>query len=158
IWRSNWTTSAVWAQMNGGVTNWCTQAGGNCAGHQSRSAGNLEIQRGSDYFMPYAGQWKGPTGVTDSVSGPTAFVNSGWRANALYHDDGSGGYNFDSAYYKGGQGFWGLTGATKFQNGPDWAYESADLTQAYYTNGGGTNRSLTSYFRSVLMEGAGVIV
>lgn len=149
-WRSGWGTSDVWAQFKGGSTYY--------AGHESRAAGNVEIQRGSDYLLVNSGQWKGPSGVSSDLGGLTNFDLLGWRSNALCHGDG-GAYNFTGTHYKCGMGFWGTNDIKAQEGGADYAYLKGDLTSAYYTNDFGVGaHSVSSYRRSVMMEGSGVTV
>lgn len=151
LWRSNWTDTAVWAQMMGGVTNFVQ--------HQSRNAGNVEIQRGSDYFLVNSGQWKGVNGVVEDGVGPTTFSLVGWRTNTLFHSDG-GVYNYSGTNYIGGQGFWGGHNTiVAQQGGTDFAYMKADLTGGYFNQDFGVgNHSLATYVRSICMQGSGVVV
>ncbi len=150
IWRNNWTPSAVWMQFNGGCTNQ--------AGHQARAFGNYEIQRSNDYFNPYAGQWKGLTGVVEDGN-PVSFNLMGCYANTLFHADG-GVYNFIGDAYVGGMGYWGFNNVLKREiNGTNGhAYHQADLTAAYHTNNGGVGRSLTTFVRSIVFQASGIAV
>ncbi len=150
LWRSGWGTSDVWAQFKAGTTYY--------AGHESRAAGNVEIQRGSDYFLVNSGQWKGPSGVSNDLSGIANFDLLGWRSNALCHGDG-GVYNYTGTHYKCGMGFWGTNDVKAHEGGADYAYLKGDLTSAYYTNDFGVGaHSVSSYRRSTMMEGTGVVV
>jgi hypothetical protein len=152
-WRSSWGATAVWAQINGAATNQCQQAGGNCAGHQLRTAGNLEIQRGNDYFIVNSGQWKGSNGVTGS---PASFSGEGWRSNGLFHYDG-GAYCFSLHDYAGCKGVWALTGAVLQQTDTDYAYVQYDLRPAYEMNNP-SGQTLSGYHRSTVFAGSGVSV
>lgn len=161
-WRTDWTSSSVWATMKGSV-----QTNVNL-GHENKLAGHIGLQRGSDYFLVNANTWKGSTGVSGT---PENF--NGGRArglsmygNTLYHQDG-GNYTFSGDDYKGGQGVWGVNDDAYTQHQEDtpegWAYQKAKLDRAYCMNEvgcsiGSGSPSLTDWHRSVFFEGSGVLV
>jgi hypothetical protein len=146
--RGSWQADAVWASMAGGTANF--------AGHQMRGAGHIAMQRGDDYLLVNAGQWKGATGDFGS---PQAFDLRSWRANTLFVDDG-GDYLFTGVDYAGGQGYWGTSRVLAQDGGVDFAYMKSDLTTAY---GIGDRkpwdaRSVRHFHRSFLSMGSGVVV
>ncbi len=149
-WRSGWGLDNVWMQFNGATANQ--------GGHQARAFGNIEIQRGNDYFSPYAGQWKGATGlVEDGIS--AVFSLTGCYASTLFHADG-GIYNFTGDAYVGGLGYWGINTVIKREiNGSNGhGYMQSDMTSGYYINTGPSGRTLTSFIRSVVFCGSGISV
>lgn len=112
--RSDWTDSAAWFSMR--ALNAAP------AGHQLRGAGNVEVQRGNDYLVVNAGQWKGPQGWGGD---PQAFDDSACRANTLTYQTSW------SATYCGGQGWWGANATIAHSETPTYAYLIADLTSPY---------------------------
>ncbi len=70
ITRTDWTTSAVQTMFNGGTDIFSP------SDHQSRSAGHVDITRGSDPLIIMAGQWAGPDGVTGT---PQSFDKANWH-------------------------------------------------------------------------------
>lgn len=146
--RSSWRSDAVWTSIAGGAAHW--------AGHQMRAAGHIAIQRGNDYLLVNAGQWKGPTGA---FGPPQAFDLRSWRANTLFVDD-FGDYLFASGDYVGGQGFWGTSSVLAQDGAPEFGYMKTDLTSAY---GVGQHklwgtRSVRHFYRSFLSMGNGVVM
>lgn len=151
--RSNWTTSAVWMGFNGASNS-------GIAGHQAHSSGHIGVQRGDDNLMPYAGQWKGVTGVYQTAPGQVeTFQRDSTYASVLYHNDG-GVYNYTGIPYNGGQGAWGINQMDGHQvdAAHDFGYAQADLTPAYYNQTGPTGRTLTTYKRAVVFAGSGVAI
>lgn len=117
--RSGWDDGAVWASLNGGMSLY--------AGHQAKTAGHVAIQRGNDYLLVYAGQWKGPSGVTGQ---PQMDVLTSDAANTLFVDDG-GRYLMTGDSYRGGQGAFARTRPYPFVQDEDFAWARVDLTDAY---------------------------
>lgn len=114
--RTDWTDTAVWTSFNA-----CSC---HLGGHAMRAAGHIAMQRGNDYLLINAGQWKG----TDGVAGmPQAFDLRSKETNTLWYN------NPWDANYDGGQGWWGSqTGSVlDYKEDPAYVYNRADLTSAY---------------------------
>ena len=114
--RSDWTDTAVWSSF---MSCSC-----HLGGHAMRAAGHIAMQRGTDYLLVNAGQWKG----TDGVGGmPYAFDLRSKETNTLWFN------NPWDPDYDGGQGWWGSqTGFTKdYQETPTYVYARADLSTPY---------------------------
>lgn len=117
--RSDWTDNAIWTSFR--MLNAAP------ATHQLRGAGNIEIQRGSDYLLVNGGQWKGSTGVTGD---PQAFDDASWRANTA-----AIATTWSSAY-TGGQGWWGTNHTLTQTVTSTYADICADLSSAYAASSG----------------------
>lgn len=133
--RTSWADDAVWASFMGGSLS--------TGGHQLHSAGHIAIQRGDDYLLVNAGQWKGPDGWGGD---PQADDNQSWRANTLwYPTTWTGGYT-------GGQGYWGVNHVLAVESSPTFAYMKADVSSPYINT---INTGLQTYVRSFvsLMDG-----
>lgn len=115
--RTDWTDAAVWSSFKAGGTF--------LGGHASRAAGHLAIQRGNDYLLINAGQWKGPSGA---FGDPQAFDGRSWRLNTLWYQ------NPYSADYQGAQGYWGTDAILATQTTATYVYTKADFTSVYTNN------------------------
>ncbi len=149
--RSDWTSSAVWMGMNGSSQN-------AVGSHQARTGGHLEILRGDDPLMLYAGQMKGSNGVCQTAGGTGELfqLNSG-LSNTLWYSDG-GAHTFTGTAYWGGQGYWGVNDVLARDVTPEYAYASTSLVSAYDGNSGAGGRTLTTYKRSIVMLGSVAVV
>jgi hypothetical protein len=148
--RSDWSTSATWSSFNGNSLHY--------AGHQQQIGGHISLERGSDYLLVNAGQWRGTDGFSGS---PRSDLIVGVAGNTLYFNDG-GAYNRqDTNVFEGGQE-WSSTGNNlKFEGTENYAYGKADLTGAYYTDRYGfpiSSRTLTHFFRNYISIDGGKIV
>lgn len=115
--RTDWTDNAIWSSFN--------PCSCHLGGHAMRAAGHIALQRGTDYLLINAGQWKG---TTDGIGGtPYAFDLRSKETNGL-------GYNNPwNADYDGGQGWWGSqTGyLLDYKEDPAYVYARSDETSAY---------------------------
>lgn len=118
--RSDWTDTAVWTSARMLVAAPAT--------HQLRGAGNIEMQRGTDYLLVNGGQWKGSTGVTGN---PQAFDDASWRANTAQIATAW------SSDYTGGQGWWGTNHTLTHTETSTYGNICADLQSAYNAGTGG---------------------
>jgi len=146
IVRTDWTRSAIHTTFNG---NTVTAA----EDHQSKAAGHISIQRGSDYLLINAGQWAGPTGY---MSAPHSVDLANWHLNTLFYwDQGTSCLSQTSSngQYAGCQMFWGLKNDTtiKHKEGTGYVFQEAPLTNAYLsTNSLTTIRDYVRSFISIL--------
>ena len=144
--RSDWTDSAVWSSFAGGAAK--------STDHQQRVAGHIAIQRGNDYLLVNAGQWKGTDGVTGP---PETMTQTNNNQNTLFTDGSC--YASYGANYIGGQGNWGLL-ATAERAGATagFGYMRAKLTSAYDGNGGTDlpGRDLIHWYRNYLVSGGSI--
>lgn len=135
LMRSSWDDSAVWGSFNASVIRW--------TGHTGRQAGHFTIQRGQDYLLINAAQWKQSQifrdGRLTGYGGPGYFGNTfvpptSSFANTLFADDGRGGYLFDDPGYAGGQMGFGDRQPYLVSQRLDSTYVKSDLTHAYQDN------------------------
>jgi hypothetical protein len=145
--RSDWTDTAVWASFMGGAAH--------SVDHQIRVAGHVTMQRGNDYMLVTAGQWKGTDGVTGA---PETFTNTNNNQNTLY-TNGALNSRYGSNYV-GGQGAWGvLNSVLKSQSNSTARYMKSDLTTAYDGNDGTLpGRDLIYWHRNFLHLGGSLFV
>ncbi len=145
--RSDWTDNAVWSSFAGSAAK--------SVDHQQRVAGHVAIQRGNDYLLVNAGQWKG----TDGISGaPETMTQTNNNQNTLFTD---GALNtLYGSNYLGGQGNWGLLDTVlKYETSAGVSYMKADLTTAYDGNSGTLpGRDLTYWHRNYVYLGGGTFV
>jgi hypothetical protein len=133
--RSSWDDNAVWGSFNAGFKRW--------TGHVGRSTGHFTIQRGDDYLLVNASQWKQQKQFSGSTlsgySGPgyigNTFVSpsSAWT-NTLNADDGQGGYLLEGDNYTGGQGGFSENWPYVLSQRGDASYLKLDATHAYQNN------------------------
>jgi len=158
IYRAGWGTSDVWMSLRLATRLYTF--------HQNRLAGHLDLQRGSDYFLVNANQWKGPAG-DGSIAGATTFNSVSKYGNTLFHYDG--GYTFTGGGYEGGQSWWGNDGDARVgevNTTAGFGYASAELKSAYYMSSGDQPAPkspipgfpITSFIRSAVMAGTGVVI
>ena len=146
--RSDWGASAVFFSFNG--------SGAHFTDHENLAAGNIEVQRGSDYLLVDAAQWKGIAGYGGN---PSIFATAEQYASTLFFDDG-GAYNYTSGNYVGGQMFWGVTSLLASRTDPDTSYVLADLGTAYDRRPDSrvpASRTARYYYRSVAYLGGNAI-
>jgi len=148
--RSDWTTSAVHTTFMGGVLGSSRWTGY----HEMLTAGAVSIQRGSDYLLINAGQWRGADGYSGS---PTSFNRDSVWLNTFSLTDttGSGAYCYIGSYYGIGcnnqNTYAGEIPAIVATKGTaDYTFAEADLTLAY---GQASHRPLSVYHRSLLSVG-----
>jgi hypothetical protein len=125
--RTDWTKSAVHTIFNAGTQQY--------TGHQMLGAGNVTIQRGQDYLLVNAGQWKGADGYVGSPS--TFSLDSVWL-NTLSVTDIKTNCIVGSWYGQGCQSPFhgaGIAPVAHFE-GNDYTFSEADLRYAYWTNSG----------------------
>jgi len=146
--RSDWTTSALYLSFNGGATGFTD--------HYNLTAGDLEVQRGSDYLLATAGQWKGANGY---VGTPYNDNGAAEYSNTVYFNDG-GTYDYTGAAYAGGQAYWGVTSILAQRTDANVSYELADLGTAYDIRPDQrvpANRTTRFYYRAVAYLGGNTI-
>lgn len=146
--RSGWDSAAVFLSFNG--------SGAHFTDHQNLAAGNLEIQRGNDYLLVDAAQWKGTAGYGGS---PSVFATAAQYASTLYFDDG-GNYDYTGGNYVGGQMFWGTTSILASRVDPTVSYVLSDLGSAYDKRPDSTvpgSRTARYYYRTVAYLGDNTI-
>jgi hypothetical protein len=145
--RSDWTNKAVYLMFNGSAAVF--------AGHQNAAAGNIELQRGNDYLLVDAAQWKGSTGYEGN---PSIFAASSQYSNTLYFDDG-GEYCYTGRNYAGCQTTWGITQVVAERTEPGFAYQLSDLTSAYDRRPDARvprSRTARFYYRAIAYLGGNV--
>jgi hypothetical protein len=153
MFRTGWGTGDVWITAKHNA--WFRST------HQGRIAGHISVQRGNDFLMIYAGQWRGETGVAEN--GANTNYNMAKGGNTLFHADG-GAYSYTGYEYLGGQGYWGDADlqAQETDVAGGYAYAKGNLTSAYYMGSGDsanlTGLTLTQFLRSTITEGSGVVV
>jgi len=135
--RSAWSPAAIWASFSGGLAQF--------SGHHARTAGHIALARGGDYLLPFAGQWKGSTGITGH---PQQFQNTSAYANTLFVDDG-GTYLYNAERYLGGQGAWGKSRPFPFVQRADLTWAKLDATSIYDLPPGSQNEATRSVRRFV---------
>lgn len=148
--RSDWTDNAVWVSFMAGITHFAPQSG--------KAAGHINIQRGSDYLLVSAGQWKGTTGIYGS---PFNFRLESVAYNTLYFLDDNTYCKATDRSYEGCQGDIGTTKILNYETGAGYSYEKADLTSAYYASRYLTTpakRTLTHFYRNFVSLGGGATV
>jgi hypothetical protein len=146
--RSGWGSSAVFLSFNG--------SGAYFTGHQNLAAGNIELQRGSDYLLVNAAQWKGTAGYGGN---PEIFATAAQYASTLYFDD-AGAYNYAGGNYAGGQMFWGATSLLASRIDSNVSYVLADLGTAYDKRPDSrvpANRTARYYYRAVAYLGGNAV-
>jgi hypothetical protein len=147
--RSSWLSDATWVSFNGNLAV--------PSGHGARAAGHVAIQRGDDYLLVFAGQWKGKDGVAGS---PQQFQTTSAYANTLFVSDG-GEYLYPGERYAGGQSPWGPSGPLRHAQTSDWSWAKLDLTPMYDIKpgaGSARRRSLRSFVRSFAYLHPGTVV
>ena len=140
ITRTDWTTSAVQTMFNGGMDIFSP------GDHQSRSAGHVDITRGSDPLVIMAGQWAGADGVAGA---PQSFDKANWHQNTLYYWDGGTNclsQTSSGGQYGGCQMFWSAPNTLTHREGTGFVFQEADLRPAYLNNNGLT--TVANYHRS----------
>lgn len=160
--RSSWDDNAVWSSFNAGFNRW--------TGHVGRSTGHFTIQRGNDYLLVNASQWKLMKEFSGSTltgySGPgyigNTFVSpsSAWT-NTLYADDGTGNYLLDGDNYSGGQAGFSDNWPYTISQRADMSYIKLDATHAYQNNfypDQYNNRAVVQYVRNYAFFAPGNVV
>lgn len=146
--RRDWTSGALYLMFNGSAAVF--------AGHQNSAAGNIELQRGNDYLLVDAAQWKGLAGYGGN---PSIFATSSQYSNTIYFDDG-GAYCYTGDNYAGCQMGWGVTQALAQKTAPGLAYQLSDLGSAYDKRPDSrvpSNRTARFYFRAVAYLGGNAV-
>jgi hypothetical protein len=133
--RSSWDDNAVWASFNASFNR--------RTGHVGRQTGHFTIQRGADYLLVNAAQWKLHKEISGSTvtgyNGPGYYGNtfvspsSAWM-NTLFADDGPGGYLLDGDSYSGGQAGFSDDWPYVVSQRSDMTYVKVDATHAYHNN------------------------
>jgi hypothetical protein len=128
--RSSWDDNAVWASFNANFAI--------LTGHVLRQASHFTLQRGTDYLLVNAAEWKqekgGPTYTGPGWQGNTfVYPTSAWT-NTLYADDGAGGYLLDGDTYDGGQDGFADNQPYLVSQRSDATYVKLDVTHAYQNN------------------------
>ena len=144
--RSDWTTSAVHTSFNGSAAQYID--------HMNRTAGNLEISRGTDYMVVDSAQWKTLNGY--GPGSPSIFQTYSSYASTLFFNDG-GAYLYA---YAGGQAVWGQTSVLAKVANANIAYALADLGTTYDRRQDSrvpANRTSRYYYRAVAHLGGGTI-
>lgn len=145
--RSDWTDNAVWSSFAGSAAK--------KTDHQQRVAGHVAIQRGNDYLLVNAGQWKGVDGISGT---PETMTQTNNNQNTLFTDGST--YASYGSNYIGGQGAWGLLDTVlKYESSAGVSYMKSDLTTAYDGNSGTLpGRDLTYWHRNYVHLGGGLFV
>jgi hypothetical protein len=135
FYRSDWTSSGIWESHRASAIQW--------GGHNTQSAGNVEIQRGQDYLLPSGGQWRGCDGYFFNDSNGCQ-SNQGFGAgyyNTLYFWDNAEGHALDSGgttcadyYYYGCQSFYaGYDVPTPISTAnANYVYSEGNIGPAYH--------------------------
>lgn len=146
--RSDWADTAVWSSFAGGAAK--------SVDHQQRVAGHIAIQRGNDYLLVNAGQWKGTSGITGAPETMTQTNNN----QNTFVTTGALATRYDPTNYKGGQGNWGLLNPVlKYESSASVSYMKSDLTTAYDGNDGTLpGRDLIYWHRNYMYLGGGLFV
>jgi hypothetical protein len=146
--RSEWTDHAIWASFNAEPKHRID--------HQDKTAGHIDLQRGSDYLVIDSGEWGGMDGYSGQpgVASPT----SSWTSTLYYCDQGA--YTFcTDPNYRGGQGVWGSYLRPKVAATSKYVFASNDFTSAYEINAPNPlKRTLRFWFRSFLAFPDGIIL
>ncbi|MEI8360551.1 MAG: hypothetical protein WCG01_00220 [bacterium] len=152
--RSSWNTDAVWSMMSGGAGFFAPQS--------AKLAGHVTIQRGNDYLLVNAGQWRDSNVIFPGYSSSTGQVQTSVAANTFWIDDGGAYCKLpESTEYEGGQSHLGVNTILNYEGNSNFVYEKADLTSAYYCDKYLTPpkyRSLRLFYRNYISVGGGAIV
>jgi len=159
-YRSNWSSNAVWAWFRSSPVQW--------GPHNSVSAGNIEIQRGSDYILPSAGDWHGCNGyLTDGIC-PANDGAAGYFNTFFFYDNGES-VNGGPCY----AGYYGCQGSWAPYNNPapittanaNYVYSEGQLSSAYHGKLPGltphplpANVTMLYYIRGWVSAGDGTFV
>ena len=138
----------MYLSFNGGATGFTD--------HYNLTSGDVEVQRGSDYLLATAGQWKGTNGYAGT---PYIEGTSAQYSNTLYFNDG-GAYDYTDPPYVGGEAYWGATSILAKRTDANVAYQLADLDTAYDITPGArapANRTARFYYRSVAYLGGNTV-
>jgi hypothetical protein len=147
--RSDWTDNAVYASYAAGSSVF--------GGHESKKAGHLSIQRGSDYLLVNSGQWKGSNGYEGN---PQAFDLASWRANTLFFND-FGDYLSTDDLNRGGQNAYAADNILASELTANYVYAKSDFTSVYDQRPDTANtalRTLRSFQRSFVQVGGNKFV
>ena len=135
LMRSSWDDNAVWASFTANFNRW--------TGHVGRQTGHFTIQRGSDYLLVNAAEWKQEKVFSGNTV--TGYTGPGWAGNTFVYpasawsntlnaDDGQGGYLLDGDDYAGGQGGFSDNFPYTASQRSDSSYVKLDATHAYQNN------------------------
>ncbi|MEI7891035.1 MAG: hypothetical protein WCI36_03610 [bacterium] len=152
--RSDWNTDATWSMMAGGAGFFAPQS--------AKLAGHITIQRGNDYLLVNAGQWRNSNATFPGYTGSTGQVQTNVAANTFWIDDGGAYCKLpESTEYEGGQSHLGTNTILSYEGNLNFVYEKADLTSAYYCDKYQTptkDRSLRLFYRNYVSIGGGTAV
>lgn len=152
FYRSDWTTSAIYTQYNGGAVG----GSNGDTDHMQLGSGNVEIQRGADYLLVDTVDWTGADGVTGS---PTSGGDlSSWMVNTLAYDDQNTECRTETRFHGCQNGLGQASTMALYTNsvvhneGTGWAFQESDLLPGY---SGKTTpaTTITNYHRSFVNIG-----
>jgi len=144
--RSDWTDNAIWSSYAAGNIRY--------ADHENNHAGHIAIQRGSDYLLVNAAQWKGADGIIGNPS--VTASSSNWTNTLFFYDNGE--YIYPGVGYAGGQVamFPDINAVLKYETTSGYTYAKADHSNAYdiasYSRNP-TTRSLRYFYRNFVKVG-----
>jgi hypothetical protein len=159
FWRSDWTTSADWMMFYPAMQS-MNASTGQLAG-DTRVAGEIDINRGTDHLIVNAQNWFG----TGNGTGGVGIYGGLYAANDLastlfFYDGGNQGCQQTAAQWGGQAGGGVYPGDPLYKIGPNgsWVYSMGDITQAYVGNCTPANRTLRYWYRTVAAVGNGTYV
>lgn len=138
--RSDWTDTAVHYSFMGGSADYSID-------HAMLPAGNILLQRGSDYLLVNSGQWHGTTGNSGS---PASFDHGAFRSNTLYFADSNARCPSGSNLV-GCQAYYGTNAVLKMGAGSTYVYEKSNLASAYLNSSSLSN--VSTFQRSFIFLG-----
>lgn len=160
IMRSDWGMDATWASIYMGSQWWDD--------HQHYAAGHLVVDRGGDYLLVSAADWKTardavgqPLHGGSGVLGDSLEANQCALANTLFFDD-FGDFQSTEELTSGGQYAVGIDQVVADEQNEDYTYVRSDLSSAYNRAGDPDdtqNRRLDFFYRNfVYVRSANVFV
>lgn len=171
-YRSAWGSSGVWSSMRSSSIQW--------GPHNTTAAGNIEIQRGSDYVLPNAQEWRGRLGY--ALESPSYMVGNGAAATQLasgyfntlfFFNNGENQVGFGSPCFPNNTNYYGCQDNLADYNGTEpittananYVYSGGNLSPAYHGYNAYTKPhpldsyvSMLYYFRDYVAAGDGTFV
>jgi hypothetical protein len=137
-YRSAWGSSGLWSWYRASPIQW--------GPHNTTSAGNIEITRGSDYVLPNSDQWRGCLGYVSDPACPNGngtsetLLGSGYFNTLFFYDNGEsaasgfGAPCFNNTSYYGCQGIYAdyNTAPPLSTANSNYVYAGSNLSPAYH--------------------------
>jgi hypothetical protein len=135
FWRSDWSTAADWLMFNASQHFISSGTG------DTQIAGELDINRGTDYLIVNGQNWFGSGDGTSGLSSAGGIYTGNDLASTLYFNDGG----LCARGIPGGQWGGGAYAGDPLNNlTPTYGYARADLTTPYKYNCSGTMELMLS--------------